>query len=235
MDVEWFRSRKKELRLNDEAVGRAIGRERSVANKLLNGKVPFDNAYVAALAELFKVSRQEVLHRAGVLDAAPESNALPVPMSGPDARKSPINLPVYGTALGAARQIEGEAIEQTTLNSAETIHYIKRPGLVRDSDDAYGIYVQGSSMHPAHPDGGLVVAVAGMPLRIGDDVIVYLRPSDPEDDDGRTARAVLLKRLVKRNSLYVELQQFEPALTFQVPMRDVVRIDRVLTMSELLG
>jgi hypothetical protein len=65
---------------------------------------------------------------------------------------------------------------------------------------------------------------------------VYLRSNGEGDlaDDGESARMVMVKRLVKRTAHFVELFQFEPIKTFRVPMDDVLRIDRVLTLDDLL-
>ncbi len=164
----------------------------------------------------------------------PEGNAVPVPMEGASLEKMRENMPIYGTALGASRKVDGDAIEQTTLNRGEIVHYAKRPVLLNGRQDAYGLYVQGSSMYPAHPDGSMVVVAPNMPIRVGDDVIVYLRPTDPEDDDGVTARAVLLKRLVKRNGSFMELEQFTPPKIFRIGMDEIVRCDRVITVTEML-
>ena len=42
MDSEWFKSRKKALRVTDAELAEALGVERSVANKIVNGKVAFN-------------------------------------------------------------------------------------------------------------------------------------------------------------------------------------------------
>ncbi len=56
------------------------------------------------------------------------------------------DVPVYGTALGASRIIDNNAIEQTTLNTGEVIAYFKRPVVLDGRVDVYGLYIQGSSM-----------------------------------------------------------------------------------------
>src|SRR3546814_3532162 len=91
-----------------------------------------------------------------------------------------------GSALGAAREIDGEAIEQTTLNRAEIVQYAKRPVLLESNATAYGLYVSGSSMEPRHLDGDMILIDPKGRVRGGDDVVVYLRPLHPEDDDGRS-------------------------------------------------
>src|SRR3546814_10265049 len=62
-----------------------------------------------------------------------ETNAHPFRMEGASDRRMRDDLPVYGSALGAAREIDGEAIEQTTLNRAEIVQYAKRPVLLESN------------------------------------------------------------------------------------------------------
>jgi len=161
----------------------------------------------------------------------PTSNAEPIKFEGQSLERVRGDCPVFGTALGAERVIDGEAIEQTMLNSGDVIEYRKRPPITNGVERVYGLYVQGSSMYPAHRDGAFLFAQYDAPLRVGDDVVVYLRPLD-DSDDGSTARCVLVKRLVKRTAQHVELEQYTPAKVFRIPMADVLRIDRVLTADD---
>ena len=89
-------------------------------------------------------------------------------------------------------------------------------------------------MHPALPDGEMVVACRDMPLAIGDNVVVYLRINNEEEDDGQAARSVLVKELVRRSASYVELRQYDPRMDFRLSMDEVLRIDRILTRKEML-
>ncbi|WP_242095442.1 S24 family peptidase [Sphingomonas sp. CROZ-RG-20F-R02-07] len=239
MDSEWFRARKRELKVSDVTIGEAIRRDRSVVNRVIAGIIPFDLKYVEGFMEALKVSREEILARVGALPDASTpsatSNASVIPMEGSSNEKPQGNLPVYGTALGAEARIDGEALEQTTLNKSEVLEYVKRPVLLNGQSKAYALHIQGSSMHPALPDGEMIVVVPGMPLSIGDNVVVYLRTEDPDEDDGETARAVLVKEMVRRTARYVELRQYEPAGDFRIDMDQILRIDRVLTRKEMLS
>ena len=161
----------------------------------------------------------------------PPANAKPVEFEGASLERLPENLPVYGTALGAEMLIEGERIEQTTLNTGDVIEYRRRPPVSHGVEKVYGLYVQGSSMYPAHRDGAFLFAQRDARLRVDDDVVVYLRPKD-ESDDGSRAVCVLVKRLVRRSAQYVELEQYNPAKVFRIEMNDVLRIDRVLTTDD---
>src|SRR3546814_7791813 len=65
-DPDWFKRRKKELRLSDTAIGAAIGRDRSVANRIINGSLDFDMKHLDGLAKAFQVGKEELLFRFGV-------------------------------------------------------------------------------------------------------------------------------------------------------------------------
>lgn len=164
-----------------------------------------------------------------------EPNATVVHLEGASAERMRDDLPVYGTAMGAAREVDGEAIEQVALNQGEIISYAKRPVLLNGNALAYALYVTGHSMEPRHMDGDMLIVDPKARVRIMDDVVVYLRPENPEQDNGEASRAVLVKRLLRRTAGYVELEQFQPAKQFRVETTDIVRIDRVLPWQELLG
>jgi SOS-response transcriptional repressor LexA len=163
-----------------------------------------------------------------------EPNAIPIEMEGASRERMVADLPVFGTALGASRIISGEAVEQTTLNQGDIVSYAKRPTILNGRIDAYGLYVVGSSMYPVHPEGSTILVEKKRPPRVGDDVVVYLR-ANGDDDDGERARAVLVKRLVRRTAQYIELEQFTPAIIFRIDNREVLRVDRVMTLGDLLS
>lgn len=235
MDTAWFKARKKEVKTSDEKLALAVGRDRTTVTKVINGTIRFDLAFVDGFAALLKVTPEEVLSRVGVgmtTETLPESNATVMQFEGESLERPNENLPVWGSGLGAARMFEGEAVEQTDLNSGAILEYVRRPAILAGKREAYALHVQGSSMHPALPDGEIVAVCRNRPLSTGDNVVVYLR--DSEEDDGQRSRGVLVKELVRRSASYVELRQYEPRLDFKVPMVDVVRIDRILTRREMM-
>lgn len=179
------------------------------------------------------IERAEIMRLTGV--DLPLSNARVIPMEGASLERPQENLPVWGSALGAERDFDGEAAELTRLNTGDIVEYVRRPVILNGKQTAYALYVQGSSMHPALPDGEMIVAVREMAMGVGDNVVVYLRAENPEEDDGAAARGVLVKELIRRTANYVELRQYQPAKDFRVSMEQVVRIDRVLTRREMLS
>lgn len=80
MDVDWLKARKKDRGVTDAALAEALGVERSVANKVANGKVTMNARRADAVGQLLGVTRDEVLFRAGLSDeqpAAPRAPAMP--------------------------------------------------------------------------------------------------------------------------------------------------------------
>ena len=67
MDTAWFKARKKELKVSDEKLAVAIGRDRTTVTKVINGDVRFDLAFVEGFADVLQVPREELLHHVGVL------------------------------------------------------------------------------------------------------------------------------------------------------------------------
>lgn len=195
------------------------------------GTLPVDIA--RKLAEGFSgtsVTRDEVFALAD-LPAAPE--VAPFKFEGAADVRLARDLPIFGTALGAPREIDGVAIEQTFLDESSVVEYLPRPTVLQGRSDVYGFYIQGSSMAPRFEEGEVGFAESKRPPRVGDDVVVYLRV--PDDHDGDRVSAVLIKRLVRRTAEYVELEQFNPARTFRVDKEKVSGIHRVLPWREILS
>jgi hypothetical protein len=160
----------------------------------------------------------------------PDYNARPAPpMEGATDRRMRRDVPIYGTALGAPKIIDGEAIEQTMLNSGEVVDYAKRPVILDGRSDVYGLYVQGSSMSPRHYEGETVYVDPRRTPKIGDDVVVYLT------EDGERDGCALIKRLVRTTANYVELEQFTPAKIFRIDRGRVSKVHRVIPWSELIS
>ena len=201
---------------------------------------PLDIEAATKIAQAFDGKGTPPIERADVmvLTGAFDSNATVFKLEGAPAASMSRDLPVYGTSLGAPREFDGKAVEQTMLNTGSVIEYRARPVVLQGQRFTYGLYVQGMSMVPRFGDGEVVFASDSRhsrPAQIGDDVIVYVLDPDHENDDGESACAVLVKRLVRRTATYVELEQFNPACTFKIDRQLVRRIDRVFPWGELLS
>jgi hypothetical protein len=176
------------------------------------------------------IARAEVLMLTGLVTG---SNALPFRMEGASVDRMRRDLPIYGTALGADEIVDGEAIEQTTLNRGEIVEYKRRPAILDGRADVYGLYVQGSSMQPRFRDGETVFVESRKRPAVGDDAVIYLRMAD--EVEGERPSGVLIKAIVRKTASYVELEQYNPALTFRIPMERVDRMDRVLTLDDMIS
>lgn len=129
MDVEWFRARMKDVGATQEDVGRAIGRDRSAASRLLSGALEFKVSHAEPLARVLKTTPAEVLARAGV-DLGPPS-ALKGPVTMPYPR---VEAAVEAFKAGEIvvvtddddRENEGDLIVAATLCTPEKMAFIVR-------------------------------------------------------------------------------------------------------------
>lgn len=176
------------------------------------------------------IARAEVLALTGLVT---DTNAQPFRMEGAGAERMGRDVPIFGTALGADEVVDGEAIEQTMLNRGEVIEYKRRPPILDGRADVYGLYVQGSSMQPRFRDGDTVFVESRKRPAIGDDAVIYLRT--PDEVEGERVSSVLIKAIVRKTASYVELEQYNPPCTFRIPMERVERMDRVLTLEDMIG
>jgi phage repressor protein C with HTH and peptisase S24 domain len=187
------------------------------------------------LADVFAGLGNPPIDRTELLSLTHVSNLFEVRPNetlAPRYMQLPLDVPVYGTAMGTFREAgDGPAIEQTLVDRSDTIDHFTRPPGYANRTGLYGLYVQGSSMEPRWDQGDPIYVDPKRPPLIGDDVVVYLVRNVDDSDE---LEAVLLKRLVKRTAGYVELQQYNPALTFQVETRRIAAMHRVIPRRELL-
>lgn len=222
---------RKRAGLTQPAIAERMGVSVPQVSRWETGKDGIPSQRLPALVAAYEAPLEELLG-----EGVPESNGTILRYEGASDVVLPKDVPIFGTTLGAPRDFDGVAVEQTMLNSGEVIGYLPRPTVLNGQRAVYGLYVQGSSMAPRHEDGETVFVQdsrQGRPPRIGDDVVVYL--VDPDDETGERAAAVLLKRLKRRTSAFIELGQFNPEHTFKIEQAKVLRVDRVIPWSELLS
>lgn len=142
----------------------------------------------------------------------------------PDAAR----VPLLGSALGGEWD-NLEEIEMIELRLGEVLDWLLRPPSLADDAGAYAVEIMGDSMAPRYEPGERVFVSPKAPVRIGDDVIVQLRANgDPAANDiAGQITEVLIKRVVRRSSSFIELRQFNPDKTFRVPTDRVAAIHRV--------
>lgn len=137
-------------------------------------------------------------------------------------------IPVLGSAIAMHSFDPERDIELTELSVHEVLGRIARPASLAGDGEAYAVTVVGDSMWPRFRPGRRVVVSPKAPVSIGDDVIVQLRGTEGEGDHRDRVTLVLIKELVKRNSSFVELRQFNPDTTFKVETERVAHIHKVV-------
>lgn len=137
-------------------------------------------------------------------------------------------IPVLGSAIAMHSFDPDRDIELTELSANEVLGQVARPASLARDGEAYAVTVVGDSMWPRFRPGRRVIVSPKAPVSIGDDVIVQLRGTEGEGEHRDRVTLVLIKELVKRNSSFVELRQFNPDTTFKVEAERVARIHKVV-------
>lgn len=145
-------------------------------------------------------------------------------------------IPVVGTAWCDDLAVEGAdgepfTVERILLEVDHTIRLIYRPPAMFAARGAYAIQFQGTSMEPRYRQGDIGVVDPRRSPAPGDDVVVQLN----DGNGGRDVITVLVKVLVRQAAQYIELRQFNPAITFRIPRGQVARLHRIVPIGELLG
>jgi phage repressor protein C with HTH and peptisase S24 domain len=153
-----------------------------------------------------------------------------------DALSAPGNVkpvPLLGTALGGGW---GDAeIEMTELRLGEILDRVSRPQSLLGDDAAYALEIVGDSMAPRFEPGERVFVSPKANVRPGDDVIVQLVDPRAELDLADAVTEVLIKRFVRRTAAFVELRQFNPDQTFQVPLNRIAKQGGRLAIHRVMG
>ena len=223
-------------------VGEAMGVEQTTIARWESGQRKPSTEKLVQLAGVLGVEVAELMELApppAPPAAAPTGFAAPASafLMPPGVSDLPRDLPVLGTVLGADLELAESgnglvAVEQLELSRADVMDFVKRPQGLRSNPTAYALYVQGYSMSPRLEQGDLIYVDTRRPPAIGDDVVVQLCAAE---DDQQTVVTAMVKRLVRRTSQFVELEQFNPALRFTIPVGKVHAVHRVVRLGELLG
>lgn len=137
--------------------------------------------------------------------------------SSASARPVPVLRSAFG---GDFDSIEG--VDLTEVGGG-TLDWIPRPPALGGDREAYAVRIVSDSMAPRFEPGELALVSPTATVAAGDDVIACLAEPGPD-----SAVPSLVKRLVGQSSRAVTLQQFNPALTFEVEARRVLHLHRVI-------
>lgn len=180
--------------------GKLVGR--SVSTAELRGEVPSQPASNAKLHSL----RQP-----------PAS--VTVPLRGEMDRDLPILGSVSGGPGGLWQMENGSAVD-----------WARRPPRLIGRTDVFGLFVEETSMIPAHMPGSLVIVEKARPPKPGDDVVFELLPDKPHGE-----RKAMIKRLVALTPTLVKVEQFQPPKRLEFARKLVVNLYRVMTIADLFG
>ena len=128
-------------------------------------------------------------------------------------------VPVMGIAEG------GE--EGWSLWNGDIVDYIQRPPPLSGAPQGYATYVFGTSMEPRYHPGEIIYVHPGKPVMVGSYVLVQVKAKHEGEPPG-----ALVKRLARRTAQKIVLEQFNPPKTFEIPIKDVVSVHRVVGSGE---
>ena len=136
-------------------------------------------------------------------------------------------LPLFATAIAGEWGEPGSRIELTDLRTGELVDHVARPASLANDHSAYAVTVVGDSMWPRFRPGRRVAVSPKAAIAVGDDVLLKLkRGSDRESN--RPVVPILIKELVRRTAGAVELRQFNPDATFEVPAAEIAAMEKIV-------
>ena len=143
-------------------------------------------------------------------------------------------IPLVGTGDCADLEVIDDdghdiTIERSSFDADYQVRMIDRPPALRGARHAYAIYFQGSSMEPRFFAGEIGIVDPDRPAAPGDFVLVQL--NNGEEDH---VVSVLVKRLIRQTSAYLELEQFNPATVFKIDKNKVARVHKIMPPTDLL-
>jgi transcriptional regulator with XRE-family HTH domain len=221
LDPERIKAARKAKGLTQDKLAELMGVSRPSVSQWENGGTNVDPKNMKKLADTLGVS---LAHLSGEESDYDEPSNVSPPVSQSRQRYDKVSrqkYPIWGTAECG----EDGAFQ---INEGFAVDWKERTPALTDIPDLYGVFAQGTSMEPRFYAGELVTVNPRRPAAPTCDVIIQLRPKH----DGDSPRS-LLKRLVRRNSDEIEVEQFNPPKRRVIKMRDIVAIHRVLDRSEM--
>ena len=226
----WINNRLKALRRGKGELARALGVDPARVSEIIAGRRNVQVAELPKMAAFLDMPANELLSQltreVGGAQASLAATLAPIPEglqlgrvelpAAPPRR----TLPVYGSAMGGS---DG-AFEM----NGQTVEYVECPPSLEGANSAYGLYVQGDSMHPRFEPGWLVHVNPTRPVRRGDSVVVQIRPPDPD-----TPPLAYLKVFDARTPSELVVIQYNPPGEMRWPLDEVVSVHRVVGIAEM--
>jgi len=127
-------------------------------------------------------------------------------------------IPVYGVAVGGS--------DGRMKFNGERLDMVGCPPELKNAANAYAVYVTGESMVPSFKPGQLAWVNPNLTARVGDDVIVQLRPEDESD-----APEGFIKELVRRTPSKLVVKQYNPEMEISFDQSQVLSVHVVVFAS----
>ena len=245
MRNDWLARRLKELGKTGQGLANALGINKSRVSEIIGGRRGVKADEIITISNYLEMSEREVIALLSgttvtavtpggfsespgpALEPAPRATRYPgafVPdlKDLPPASTMPVDVPVYGTAVGG--------VDADFEMNGEVIDRVRRPAGLTNARNAFALYVVGTSMSPRYDEGDLIFVHPGRPPVTGSDVVVELYA---KDEFGRPK--ALLKTYRGKTPTMLVLAQLNPAQDIQIPLEEVKQVLRVLRTNELLG
>lgn len=234
--LDRIEKRRRELNLSARHVGLEGAGNPDLLRDMRRKNTKPKREALAGIAELLETTVEYLLHgqNTGAVIANQRTGYDAEPEPLPFGKALPRTMPVYGTALGSEIIFDGaEAkVETHLIEMTDVIDWVRRPPILEGRKDVYALYISGHSMEPRFEPGDPVIVDPKRAPKPGDDVIVQI--TDVVGDEIEV-KAAVIKRLVRRTAAYIELRQYNPALTFTVPVEQILFVHRVLGIRDMLG
>lgn len=194
----------------------ALGMKTSTYRAHENGQNPFGIDEAQVYGAKFGVDPLWLIGMTGTLT---DSKIMPVNVAAQDGPNATITgkvegyaklIPVYGQAVGG---IDGEFIMNGNI-----LYETMAPPVISEIAGAYAVLVSGDSMSPRYEDGETCFVDPRRRVKKGDYVIAQIQ------FDESSPPLAYVKRFVRRNSVELVLEQFNPAKELVFPESSVVSV-----------
>lgn len=228
VDGSWVQKQLEQAGKSQADLARYLKLAPPIVNKIIKGRRVIKATEADAIRAFFRIPAAGIGAEVTIFPQASQKNDPIVRDSVIDANiEAPLrsemvrDIPILGTVSGGAGalQMNGDAID-----------WARRPPRLKGRTDVFGLYVEDLSMIPAFRPGGLILVERARPPAPGDDVVVELKPERQGDD-----QRALIKHLLAITPTMVRLMQHNPSKELEFPRKQVVRLYRVMTMTDLLG
>lgn len=220
MDAKWLKEQFARTGKTQAALAEYLDIAPPMVSKMVRGGRKVQGNEVDRIREFFGVQPDGMPARELFIDnnSVASATILDANVTPPLRSEMPRDVPVLGTVSGGrgGLQMNGEAVD-----------WVRRPPRLTGRSDVFGVYVEDLSMVPAFKPGALVIVEKARPPAPGDDVVI-------EIIEGGEQRA-LIKNLVLSNHKIARLQQYNPPKEIEIDRAQIVRMFRVMPLSDLLG